>query len=82
MDMNFFLSTIIGTVCFAVLAPIVGCLLSGADRIISARMQGRVGPKLLQPYWDVRKLLGKEKASVNTTEGTYINAALFFITFY
>lgn len=78
MDMNFFLSTIIGTVCFAVLAPIVGCLLSGADRIISARMQGRVGPKLLQPYWDVRKLLGKDKVSVSGSEDTYINLALFF----
>ena len=73
-----FASVAIGTIAFAILAPIIGCLLDGIDRKISARMQGRVGPKILQPYWDVRKLLGKERASVNTTEGTYINAALFF----
>ncbi|MCI8468811.1 MAG: NADH-quinone oxidoreductase subunit H, partial [Eggerthellaceae bacterium] len=47
------LTTLIGTVAFAVIAPIVGCLLAGLDRVISARMQGRVGPPLLQPYYDV-----------------------------
>ena len=53
------LITLLGTVAFAVLAPVVGCLLAGLDRIVSARMQGRVGPPLLQPYYDVRKLFGK-----------------------
>ena len=73
-----FASVALGTIAFAIFGPIIGCLLDGIDRKISARMQGRVGPKILQPYWDGRKLLGKERASVNSTEGTYINAALFF----
>ena len=34
-------------------APVLGGLLSGIDRIITARMQGRVGPPLLQPFYDV-----------------------------
>lgn len=72
------IATIIGIVAFSVLAPIVGCLLDGVDRKISARMQGRVGPSILQPYYDVRKLLEKERASVNTVEGTYIACALLF----
>lgn len=72
------IATIIGIVAFTVLAPIVGCLLDGVDRKISARMQGRVGPSILQPYYDVRKLLEKERASVNTVEGTYITCALLF----
>lgn len=72
------LGTIIGTVLFAIFAPILGCLLDGIDRKITARMQGRVGPKIIQPYWDVRKLLGKERVSVNTVEGTYIACSLFF----
>lgn len=76
--MEMILQTIIGTVIFAVCAPVVGCLISGADRIISARMQGRVGPKLLQSYWDVRKLLEKDKVSVNSVEGTYVSVSLFF----
>lgn len=68
--------TVVAAVIFAIVAPIVGCLIAGLDRIISARMQGRVGPPLLQPYYDVRKLLGKERVSVNTSEGVYITAAL------
>ena len=76
--MTTFVATVVGSICFAVLAPIVGCFLDGLDRKISAGMQGRVGPKLMQPYWDVRKLLQKEKMSVNTVEGTYIACALFF----
>lgn len=72
------LVTLLGTVAFAVAAPVLGCLLAGLDRIISARMQGRVGPPILQPYYDVRKLLGKERVSVNSVEHTYIVCALVF----
>lgn len=78
MDSMFLIRTLIGMVCFAVAAPVLGCLIAGFDRIVSARMQGRVGPKLLQPYWDVRKLLGKDKVSVSGSEDTYINLSLFF----
>ncbi len=68
----------IGTLLFAVIGTAVGCLLAGLDRKISARMQGRVGPPLLQPYYDVRKLLEKETVSVNNVEGTYITCSLVF----
>ena len=76
-DMSLF-SVLIGTLAFAVLAPVLGCLLAGLDRKISARMQGSVGPPLLQPYYDVRKLLEKDNVSVNSTEGTYVTCALVF----
>lgn len=69
---------ILASVAFAILAPIVGCLLAGIDRILSARMQGRVGPPLLQPYYDVRKLLGKERVDVNTVQGAYVVCAFIF----
>ena len=72
------LIVLIGTLAFAVLAPVVGCLLAGLDRKISARMQGRVGPPLLQPYYDVRKLIEKDNVSVNSTEGVYVTCALVF----
>jgi ech hydrogenase subunit B len=75
------IQTLLGTVLFAVLAPVVGCLLAGADRIVSARMQGRVGPPLLQPYYDVRKLLGKEDVSVSGVDGLYMTCALVFTAF-
>ncbi len=72
---------IIGTIAFAVLAPIVGCLLAGLDRIISARMQGRVGPPLLQPYYDVRKLIAKDDVTVSGVDGVYMTCALVFTAF-
>ena len=37
-----------------------GLLLAGIDRIVLARMQRRVGPPLLQPFYDFFKLMGKE----------------------
>lgn len=49
----------------AVLAPLLGALLAGADRKVSARMQGRYGPPVVQPVYDVIKLLGKEGKAVN-----------------
>ena len=76
-----FIPTLIGTVAFAILAPIVGCLLAGLDRIISARMQGRVGPPLLQPYYDVRKLIGKDDVTVSGVDGVYMTCALVFTAF-
>ena len=69
---------VVGTVGFAVLAPIVGCFLAGLERKISARMQGRVGPSILQPYYDVRKLIEKDDVSVNGADGIYVSCALIF----
>ena len=42
------------------LGAIVGLLYLGIDRKIVARMQGRIGPPVVQPYRDVSKLLMKE----------------------
>ena len=70
--------TLAGTLAFAVVAPVLGCLLAGLDRKISARMQGRVGPPILQPYYDVRKLLEKDRVAVNSSEGVYVTCALVF----
>ena len=39
---------------------VVGLLLCGIDRKLVARMQKRVGPPILQPFYDFFKLCGKE----------------------
>ena len=39
---------------------VVGMLLCGIDRKLVARMQKRVGPPVLQPFYDFFKLMGKE----------------------
>lgn len=50
---------------YLLLAPLFGALLTGLDRIVSARMQRRVGPPLLQPVYDLGKLLGKDVRPLN-----------------
>ena len=48
---------ILSIVAYIILAPVIGGLMSGIDRKITARMQGRQGPPILQPFYDVIKLL-------------------------
>ncbi|NCF75040.1 MAG: NADH-quinone oxidoreductase subunit H [Xanthomonadaceae bacterium] len=38
----------------------LGLFFKGIDRILSAKMQRRIGPPLWQPFYDVRKLMIKE----------------------
>lgn len=42
------------------LSTVAGLLVSWIDRKVTARVQYRVGPPLLQPFIDIVKLLGKE----------------------
>lgn len=70
---------IIFIVAYIVLAPFVGGFLAGLDRVISARMQGRVGPPVLQPFYDVLKLFEKEKITVNKVQDFYVACFLLFV---
>ena len=70
---------IISIIAYLVLAPIIGCILAGLDRKMSARMQRRVGPPILQPYYDVRKLFEKEKQAPTRFQDFYIIAYLIFL---
>jgi len=55
--------------------------LTGFDRVLSARMQGRKGPPLLQPFYDVIKLLRKEATTVNNITRYYVTFSLAFTAF-
>jgi formate hydrogenlyase subunit 4 len=57
-------------------APLLGGLLAGLDRKLSARMQARQGPPLAQPFFDVLKLWRKENLVVRRSQNFYI---LFFL---
>lgn len=48
-----------------ILAPIIGGFIYGFERIVRARMQNRQGPPLLQPFYDMWKLIGKQAFIVN-----------------
>jgi len=47
------------------LAPFVVGVLFGVDRKLTARMQNRVGPPIVQPLYDLRKLLAKQPRLMN-----------------
>lgn len=72
------LTTLAVSVLFALVASLVGGFLAGLDRKLSARMQGRVGPPLLQPFYDVIKLFSKEGVRVNGVMDAFIATALVF----
>lgn len=66
---------------FVIAAIIVGGFLKGFDRKITARMQGRKGPPILQPFYDVFKLLSKETLVVNRLQSFFIIGFFIFVLF-
>ena len=70
---------LIRTLIVLIVAPILGCIMAGVDRKVSARLQSRVGPPLLQPWYDFRKLMCKENVVVNRFQNVYIVFYLAFI---
>lgn len=79
MDMSVRIA--ISIIAYLILAPLVGGLTSGIDRKITARMQGRQGPPLLQPFYDVIKLLKKETVMVNHVQIFYLAIYFVFVLF-
>jgi formate hydrogenlyase subunit 4 len=66
--------TIILALVAVFIAPLIGGILMGLDRKLSARLQGRLGPPLLQPFYDVFKLMSKKPIS-----GTKIQIICIFV---
>ena len=73
------IKAIIGIVAFLVLGPFVGGLLAGLDRKLSAKMQRRVGPPVLQPFYDVGKLFQKEKQTPTRFQDFYVLLFVIFV---
>ena len=75
------LKIVICIAAYIIFALILGGLTSGIDRKITARMQGRQGPPVLQPFYDVIKLLKKETVVVNHVQIFYLITFLVFVIF-
>ena len=73
------IKAIISVVAFLVLGPFLGGLLAGLDRKLSAKMQRRVGPPVLQPFYDVGKLFQKEKQTPTRFQDFYVILFVVFI---
>lgn len=76
---NGFWIRVISMALYIIAAPLLGGLLDGLDRKISARMQGRKGPSILQPFYDVAKLTQKQLLSVNKFQLLMVMSYLFFV---
>lgn len=77
--MSDYMMNAMGALLYLLLAPLLGGLLAGLDRKISARMQRRVGPPILQPFYDFGKLWDKQPIAVNKAEGFYVFGFLLFV---
>ena len=73
------LSNLLGALLYFILAPFVGGFIAGIDRRVTARMQGRFGPPILQPFYDVAKLFKKEKITVSSGQDFYVMCSLIFM---
>jgi formate hydrogenlyase subunit 4 len=62
-----------------VLTVAVAPLLVGVMRLIRARLEGRVGPPISQPWRDLRKLLGKERMVSSNTGWVFSVAPLVLL---
>ena len=64
MDVQSVAQTVIlivfGTIALALVGIFLGLLYKGIDRKLAAHMQGRIGPPIVQPFRDIRKLFTKE----------------------
>ena len=76
---EFHISHLIGAVLYILLAPFLGGFITGVDRRVTARMQGRYGPPILQPFYDVNKLFGKERITVSSGQDFYVLCSLIFM---
>ena len=68
---------IISAVVYLIIGGLVAGLLAGIDRKLSARMQGRRGPSVFQPFYDVAKLFSKETLALN--HGQFVIAFSFLL---
>ena len=70
--MELSITNIIVAVIAVLLAPLAGGLVTGLDRRLTAWLQSRYGPPVLQPFYDVFKLLGKAPMIVNSWQVLYL----------
>ena len=62
-----------------VVFPLAGALIRGFDRKLTARMQGRMGPPVLQPIYDIVKLFRKDPIILNRQQVVFAWLHLAFM---
>jgi ech hydrogenase subunit B len=62
-----------------IVTPLIGGLLKGIDRKLTAHMQGRIGPPVIQPFYDLIKLFSKERLVAGKAQLVFAYAYLVLI---
>ncbi len=65
-------------IAYLILGPFIGGLLDGIGRKITARLQGRIGPPIIQPFYDLRKLFSRKLDPVNRLQLPLVISHLIF----
>lgn len=73
--------SLIAVMIYLVCSPLIASAVSGVDRVVTARMQGRRGPSVMQAWWDLLKLFSKESTTVNDIQKILVIAHCFFAVF-
>jgi ech hydrogenase subunit B len=73
--------SVLFVILYLILGPVVGGFLAGFDRKITAKMQGRKGPSVLQPFYDLFKLFQKQSVVVNNVQDFLVGGFLIFVVF-
>lgn len=73
------IKVIISAIIYLVLAPFAGGILTGLGRKAAAKMQGRKGPAVTQPFNDVKKLREKITEEGPFIHEYYVKVFLFFM---
>jgi ech hydrogenase subunit B len=69
----------LAVVAAVVVTPFVGGLLYGLDRKLTARLQGRVGPPVQQPFYDIVKLFSKRQLTTTRPQLVFVYGYLTLI---
>ena len=67
---------------FFILIPFLALLYEGIHRKINARLQNRIGPPIIQPFYDIKKLFSKKKLKSQNDPFFKYSPFLYFLTTY
>ncbi len=71
--------SVVVAVIAVIITPLIGGLLRGIDRKLTAHMQGRIGPPVIQPFYDIIKLFGKGRLVAGKAQLVFAYAYLVLI---
>ncbi|NLI74616.1 MAG: NADH-quinone oxidoreductase subunit H [Euryarchaeota archaeon] len=69
---------ILSSIAILLLGPLLVGISMGLDRKITARLQNRRGPPLLQPFYDIGKLLSKQSLVLSDLQALFASFSLIF----